>query len=120
MISLASVFYCFFSVFYCCCFLYVSCSGPITSVGDERELICMLSFTCNYAVSVRRGFLSLMVLGIGCVFLLWHSLGLPHNFVLFFRCSIRVTDANMLFETELSGPPFIKSFHCSLGNVHVL
>ena len=30
-------------------YLYVCCSGSITSVGKERELICMLSFsTCNY------------------------------------------------------------------------
>ena len=36
--------------------LYVSGSGSITSVGEERELICLLLFTCNYVVSVRRGF----------------------------------------------------------------
>ena len=46
----------------------------------KRELICLLSFTCNYVVSVRRGFLFLMVLGMGCVILLWHSLGLPYNY----------------------------------------
>ena len=34
----------------------------------KRELICLLSFTCNYVVSVRRGFLFLLVLGMGCVF----------------------------------------------------
>ena len=44
----------------------------------NRELICPLSFTCNYyVVSVRRGFLFLWVLGMGCVILLWHSLSLP-------------------------------------------
>ena len=42
-------------------------------------LICLLSFTCNYVFSVRRGFLFLLVLGMGCVILLWHSLGLPYN-----------------------------------------
>ena len=47
--------------------LYVSCSGSITSVGEERELIFPLLFTCNYVVSVRRGFLFLLVLGIDCV-----------------------------------------------------
>ena len=37
-------------------YLYVSCSGVITSVGEERErerereLFFPLSFTCNYAV----------------------------------------------------------------------
>ena len=36
----------------------------------KRELMFLLSFTCNYAVSVRRGFLFLLVLGIGCVILL--------------------------------------------------
>ena len=59
-------------------YLYVSCSGSITSVG-RRELICLLSFTCNYVVSVRRGFVFLLVLRIGCVILLWHSPGLPYN-----------------------------------------
>ena len=33
----------------------------------KRELICLLLFTCNYVVSVRRGFLFLWVLGMGCV-----------------------------------------------------
>ena len=45
----------------------------------KRELICQLSFTCNYVVSVWRGFLFLLVLGMGCVISLWHSLGLPYN-----------------------------------------
>ena len=36
--------------------------------------------TCNYVASVRRGFLFLCVLGIGCVILLWHSLSLPFNY----------------------------------------
>ena len=37
----------------------------------KRELFCLLSFTCNYVVSVRRGFF-LCVLGMGCVTLVWH------------------------------------------------
>ena len=41
-------------------------SGLITSVG-ERELMFLPSFSSNYVVSVRRGFLLLPVLGIGCV-----------------------------------------------------
>ena len=60
-------------------YLYVSCSGSITSVGEER-LICHLSFTCNYEVSVWRRFLFLWVIGMGCVILLWHSLSLPYNY----------------------------------------
>ena len=59
--------------------LYVSVSGSLTSVREERELICLLLFTCNYVVSVWRGFLFLWVLGIGYVILLCHSLSLPYN-----------------------------------------
>ena len=47
----------------------------------KRELICLLLFTCNYVVSVWRGFLFLWVLGMGYVILLWHSLGLPYNYI---------------------------------------
>ena len=47
-------------------YLYVNISGSITSV----ELICLLLFTCNYVVSVWRGFLFLWVLGMGYVILL--------------------------------------------------
>ena len=43
----------------------------------KRELIRLLLFTCNYVVSVWRGFLFLWVLGMGYVILLWHSLSLP-------------------------------------------
>ena len=45
----------------------------------KRELICLLSFACNYVVFVWRGFLFLWVLGMGYVILLWHSLSLPYN-----------------------------------------
>ena len=58
-------------------YLCVSCSGSITSVGKEAATF-PVSFTCNYVVSIRRCFLFLLVLGIGCVILLWHSLGLPN------------------------------------------
>ena len=47
----------------------------------KRELICLLLFTCNYVVSVWRGFLFLWVLGMGNVILLWHSLSLPYNYL---------------------------------------
>ena len=46
----------------------------------KRGLICLLLFTCNYVVSVWRGFLFLWVLGIGIVILLWHSLSIPYNY----------------------------------------
>ena len=53
-------------------YLFESFSGLITSVCrfGKRELFFLLSFTCNYVVSVRRGFLFLWVLGISCVILL--------------------------------------------------
>ena len=35
-------------------YLYVRCSGSITSVGEDRAIICLLLFTCNYVVSVRE------------------------------------------------------------------
>ena len=47
----------------------------------KRELICLLLFTCNYVVSVRRGFLFLWVLGMGYVILLWYSLCLLYNYL---------------------------------------
>ena len=46
----------------------------------KRELICLLLFTCNYVVSVWRGFLFLWVFGMGYVIVLWHSLSLPYNY----------------------------------------
>ena len=52
----------------------------------KRGLICLLLFTCNYVVFVRRGFLFLWVLGMGYVSLLWHSLSLPYNY---FDCAQR-------------------------------
>ena len=55
----------------------------------KRELICLLLFTCNYVVSVFRGFLFLWVLGISYVILLWHSLSLPYNY---FTC--KMTDSS--------------------------
>ena len=53
----------------------------------KRELICLLSFTCNYVVFVWRGFLFLWVLGIDYVILLWHSLSLPYNYSDMMVCS---------------------------------
>ena len=55
-------------------YLYVSCSGSIISVGEGRTFVCLY-----YVASVRRGFLFLWVLGMGCVILLWHSLSIPYN-----------------------------------------
>ena len=46
----------------------------------NRELSCLLLFTCNNVVSVWRIFLFLWVLETGYVILLWHSLSLPYNY----------------------------------------
>ena len=63
-------------------YLYVKFSGLITLLGEERELRFLLSLTCNDVVSVRRGFLFLLVLRIGYVILLLHSLCLSYNHLL--------------------------------------
>ena len=55
-------------------YLYVSFSGLITSVREERAI-----FSAIIVVSVWRDYLFLFVLGIGCIILLWHSLGLQYN-----------------------------------------
>ena len=47
-------------------YLNVSCGGSITSVGEERAYFSAIVY-CNYVVSVRKGFLFLFVLGMGCV-----------------------------------------------------
>ena len=64
--------------------------------SGKRELICLLLFTCNYAVSVWRGFLFLWVLGMGYVILLWHSLSLPYNYFVVAICGL-VHDVETLF-----------------------
>ena len=56
--------------------------GQLPRFG-KRELNCLLSFTCNYVVPVRKGFLFLWVLGIGCVILLWHSLSLLYTYFVY-------------------------------------
>ena len=61
-------------------YLYVNGSGSITSVGEERELMCLLLFTCNYMVFERRVSSFHWVHGMGYDILLWHSLSLPYNY----------------------------------------
>ena len=54
-----------------------------TVVGVERadfSSIDIIIFTLNFVVSVRRSFLFLLELRIGCVILLCHSLGPPYNY----------------------------------------
>ena len=62
----------------------------------KRELICLLLFTCNYVVSVWRGFLFLWVLGMGYVILLWHFLSLP--LIISFSFSANIADMRILFQ----------------------
>ena len=49
------------------------------------NVTCSVLISSDYVVSVRRGFLCLLELGIGCVVLLWHSLGLPYNYCNWYR-----------------------------------
>ena len=75
----------------------------------KRELICLLLFTCNYVVSVRRGFLFLWVLGMGYVTLLWHSLSLPYNY---FKLKYPLLK---LFEITISDHSSgVNTLHCHL------
>ena len=72
----------------------------------KRELICLLLFTCNYVVSVWRGFLFLWVLRMGYVILLWHSLSLPYNYLGLKTCKISrlsVKKINFDLSTYLRG-----------------
>ena len=48
-------------------YLYLNGSGSIPRL-EKRELICLLLFTCNYVVSVWRGFLFLWVMGCATLF----------------------------------------------------
>ena len=43
----------------------------------KRELVFLLLFACNFMVCVSKRFLFVLVLGMGCVFLMLHSLDLP-------------------------------------------
>ena len=76
----------------------------------KRELICLLLFTCNYVVSVWRGFLFLCVLGMGYVILLWHSLSLSYNYIVsiedqgyFFTIYFPGVVCFVLYYTKISG-----------------
>ena len=62
-------------IFYC---KLVICK--LISVWEQRAN-CFRSFTCDYVVSVRKGFLYLLLLVLGYVISLWYSLGLPYNYL---------------------------------------
>ena len=52
------------------------------------------AISCNYVVSVWRGFLFLWVPGMGYVILLWHSLSLPYNYFAYFFIKTYVMGAH--------------------------
>ena len=81
------------SYFVIYCYLFI-CWG--------RELFFLLSFICNYVVSVLKGFLFLLVLGIGCVVLLWHNLCLPYNHSAKLRSNM-TTMCGMMFVLKRPG-----------------
>ena len=54
-----------------------NCYFYIVGLG-KGELLCLLLFICYYVVYVWRDFLFLLVLGMGYVILLWHSLSRPY------------------------------------------
>ena len=58
-------------------YMYFTVVGQLPRMG-KRELFSLLLFTYNYVISVWRGFL--LVLEMGYVILLWHSLSLPYNY----------------------------------------
>ena len=70
--------------------------GQLPRLG-KRELICLLLFTCNYVVSVWRGFFFLWVLGMGYVISLWHSLSLPYNYFVFKEDNILSASTNLTY-----------------------
>ena len=71
-----------FRVVICILLLLFICKTVVDQLPrlGKRKLICLLLFTCNYVVSVWRGFLFPWMLGMGYVILLWHSLSLPYNY----------------------------------------
>ena len=56
-------------------YLYVGCSGSFISVGEERAYL-----SCYRLLVIMWFLLFLLVLGLGCLILLWHSQGIPSNY----------------------------------------
>ena len=108
-------------VFYCVSFNNVL----ITSVGEERAFF-LLSFTCNSVVSVRVwgvGVLFLLVLGLGCVILLFHSLVFPYTCLASFfklkgNCSQQIRQIQLLYDFLLLFRLHFISLHASFKMKH--
>ena len=68
-----------FHVVFCILWLFIYMEAVVDQLPrlGKRMLLGLLSCACNYVISVRRSFLILWVLGVGCVILLWHCLDLP-------------------------------------------
>ena len=88
-------------VFFCCLFICIKAVVDQLPWFGKRELICLLLFTCNYVVSVWRGFLFLWVLGMGYVIVLWHSLSLPYNYLARVTKSVSPTESKQTSDTLL-------------------
>ena len=75
----------YFGVFVLCRFRVLLLVIYMIAVADrsprlgKKEHFFLLSLT--YVVYEVRGLIFLLVLGMGCVILLCHSLGLPYNYV---------------------------------------
>ena len=80
---------------------------------EKRELIGLLLFTCNYAVSVRIGFLFLWVLGMGYFILFWHSLRLPYNYFRSFVIHVRFSEMPSFLHLRLM--PFVEQANINLS-----
>ena len=83
----------------------------------KRELICLLSFTCNYVVFVWKGFLFLWVLGMGYVILLWHSLSLLYNYFAKLEKVVLALSSKILKELVINSKDFQFSCVCHSGSI---
>ena len=70
-----------FHVVFCIILLVIYMQAAADQVPRLEKRV--LSFIFNYLVSVPRGFLFLLVVGIGCVILLWHSIYSQFNYFVF-------------------------------------
>ena len=72
-------------------YLYASLSRFITLVGEERAKFFCYCLLVTMWFLWPWDFLFLCVLGIGCIILLWHSLGRPYNYFEFFILAVLLT-----------------------------
>ena len=105
-----SVFHVVFCILLLVIYMY-AVADRLPRLGKRELIICYQLLTCFYVVSVRRGFLFLLVLEIGCVILLWHSQCLPYDY---FDCSSLLFLLLLMMQRDT--PPFImlaKQYHIS-------